>query len=523
MDDMPTARWPHESIRVHSAIQLPSFSIAMNPQFPSADTTIDPVAPRIPRGLSRDVIALAHDLLALGDACAIALSGWLSGLLWVQLSVTRVLPGHVWAAFGSRVTVAALIAPFVLRASRPETVREPRDHHWNAHELSWRFVVFTLLMLLIGYATGSLHRAPGGWLALWAMLGWSAVMANRLLLVRALQFFERRGSLRDVVAIVGAGELADRVVQHFKQVNSSGLQIAGVFDDRLTRHQDVANRPRGTIQDLLEVGKIRRIDWVLIAIPAAAEQRLASLAHQLKSLATSIAICPQQFALNGPQHGWAYVGNCLPAALLVDRPLRGWGAVVKRLEDIVLASTLLLLSLPLFAIIALAIWADSPGPIIFRQRRHGWNNRAFNVLKFRTMRWTPADSSALVQTSRDDDRVARVGRFLRRTSLDELPQLFNVLKGDMSLVGPRPHAIDMRTEDRLGHEIVDEYPHRHRVKPGMTGWAQVNGYRGATQTAEQVRRRVELDLYYAENWSVLLDLEILLKTLGCIIGGKNAF
>ena len=386
----------------------------------------------------------------------------------------------------------------MLRASRPGNVREPADHHWNAHELSWRFVVFALLMLVIGYATGSLHRAPGGWLALWAVLGWSAVMANRLLLVRALQLLERRGSLRDVVAIVGAGELADRVVQHFKQIKSSGLQIAGVFDDRLTRHQAVANRPRGTVQDLLEVGKIRRIDWVLIAIPAAAEERLGSLAHQLKSLATSIAICPQQFALNGPHYGWAYVGNCLPAALLVDRPLRGWGAVVKRLEDIVLASTLLLLSLPLFALIALAIWADSPGPIIFRQRRHGWNNRAFDVMKFRTMRWTPSASSALVQTARDDRRVSRLGRFLRRTSLDELPQLFNVLKGDMSLVGPRPHAIDMRTEDRLGHEIVGEYPHRHRVKPGMTGWAQVNGSRGATQTAEQIRRRVELDLYYAE-------------------------
>jgi len=236
-----------------------------------------------------------------------------------------------------------------------------------------------------------------------------------------------------------------------------------------------------------------------------------------------VAICPQLFALNVPHHGWDYVGDGLPVALLVDRPLRGWGAVVKRLEDIVLASILLILSLPIFAVIALTVWVDSPGPIIFRQRRHGWNNRSFDVLKFRTMRWMPSDSLSLVQTSRQDDRIAKVGRILRRTSLDELPQLFNVLKGDMSLVGPRPHAVDMRTEDRLGHEIVDEYPHRHRVKPGITGWAQVNGCRGATQTAEQVRRRVELDLFYAENWSVLLDLKILLKTLGCVISGKNAF
>ncbi len=475
------------------------------------------------RGLSRDFVALAHDLLALGDFCAIGASGALSALLWMQLSIGSVPAGHFWASFGSRVTVAAVIAPFVLRAARVENVRAQGGHQWNAHELSWRFVVYAVLMLVIGWASGSLHRVSGGWLALWAVLGWSAVLANRLLLARSLALLERRGSLRDVVAIVGAGELADRVVQHFKHLKSSGLQIAGVFDDRLTRHQAVANRPCGTVQDLLEVGKVRRIDWILIAIPAAAEQRLGSLAHQLKALATSIAICPQQFALNVPHQGWAYVGDSLPAALLVDRPLRGWDAVVKRIEDIVLASALLLLSLPLFALIALAIWVDSPGPIIFRQRRHGWNNRAFDVLKFRTMRWTPAASLKLVQTARNDQRISRVGAILRRTSLDELPQLFNVLRGDMSLVGPRPHAIDMRTEDRLGHEIVGEYPHRHRVKPGMTGWAQVNGYRGATQTAEQIRRRVELDLYYADNWSVLLDLKILLKTVGCILGGKNAF
>jgi Undecaprenyl-phosphate glucose phosphotransferase len=317
--------------------------------------------------------------------------------------------------------------------------------------------------------------------------------------------------------------LADRVVQHFKELKSKRLHIAGVFDDRLTRQQALVNRPCGTIKDLLEIGKTGRIDCVLIALPAAAEQRLGTLAHELKALATSVAICPQLFAFNVPHHGWAYVGDGLPVALLADRPLRGWGAVVKRLEDIVLASILLVVSLPVFAVIALAVWLDSPGPIIFRQRRHGWNNQSFDVLKFRTMRWMPSASSALVQTSREDDRIARVGRLLRRTSLDELPQLFNVLKGDMSLVGPRPHAVDMRTEDRLGHEIVDEYAHRHRVKPGITGWAQVNGCRGATQTAEQVRRRVELDLFYAENWSVLLDLKILLKTLACVIGGENAF
>lgn len=502
---------------------MAEINISTGPELAFADLTIGPTRPRIPRVFSRDFVALAHDLLALGDVCAVGLSGCLSALLWMRLSIPSILPGQLWSTFGSRAAVAAVIAPFVLRAVRPRNVRDDGDHRWNAHELSWQFLVLAVVMVIIGYVTGSLKDAPGGWLALWALLGWSAVVANRWALAKYVAFLERNGSLHDVVAIVGAGELADRVMQHLKQIKSKGLQIAGVFDDRLTRHQAIVNRPCGTVKDLLEVGKTRRIDWVLIAIPEAADERVWSLTHQLKALATAVAICPQQFALGVPQHGWAYVGNCLPAAVLVDRPLRGWGTLTKRLEDVVLGTLLLLLLLPLLGIIALAIRLDSPGPIIFRQRRHGWNNRSFDVLKFRTMQWMPSDSSALVQTSRDDTRIGRVGRFLRRMSLDELPQLINVLQGDMSLVGPRPHAIDMRTEDRLGHEIVGEYPHRHRVKPGMTGWAQVNGCRGATQTAEQIRRRVELDLYYAENWSVLLDLKILLKTVGCVVEGKDAF
>jgi Undecaprenyl-phosphate glucose phosphotransferase len=488
-----------------------------------ADLPLRRAKPRLFRGVSTDFVALAHDLLALGDMCAVGLSGAFSALLWMRLSVTSILPGHLWNVFGSRATVAALIAPFVLRAVHPRSARDAGDRLMNAQELSSRFLVFAALMLIIGYVTGSLSGVPLGWLALWALLGWCAVLANRVALTKGLQFLERTDSLHDVVAIVGAGELADRVMEHSKLANSRGLQIAGVFDDRMTRHEDKASRPCGTVQDLLEVGKTRRIDWVLITIPAAAEQRVLSLAHQLKSLATGVAVCPEQFALSMPHQGWAYVGNCLPAALLVDRPLRGWEPVVKRLEDVVLGSILSLLLLPLLAVIALAIWLDSPGPIIFRQRRHGWNNRSFDVYKFRTMRWSASNSSSLIQTSRDDERVTRVGRLLRRLSLDELPQLFHVLRGDMSLVGPRPHAVDMRTEDRLGHEIIDEYPHRHRVKPGITGWAQVNGCRGATQTAEQIRRRVELDLYYADNWSVLLDLKILVKTLGSVISGKNAF
>jgi lipopolysaccharide/colanic/teichoic acid biosynthesis glycosyltransferase len=219
-----------------------------------------------------------------------------------------------------------------------------------------------------------------------------------------------------------------------------------------------------------------------------------------------------------------YVGGGVPVRVLADRPINQWGAVIKWAEDYLLAAVLTVLLLPMLALIAAAVGLSGPGPIIFKQRRHALDNRDIDIYKFRTMHWNPfAGAETLRQTSRQDARVTRVGRFLRSSSLDELPQLFNVLKGDMSLVGPRPHAVNMRTEDRLGCEITDSYAHRHRVKPGITGWAQVNGARGATDTTAQLRRRVELDLYYIDHWSLLFDLSILLLTCRAVVRATRAY
>jgi exopolysaccharide biosynthesis polyprenyl glycosylphosphotransferase len=220
----------------------------------------------------------------------------------------------------------------------------------------------------------------------------------------------------------------------------------------------------------------------------------------------------------------ARVGDWLPVTVLTDRPIQRWSAVFKSGSDFVLASLILLLLLPLLGAIALAIRLDSPGPILFTQRRHGLNNSEFDIYKFRTMRAAPAAAAAaLQQTVRGDSRITRVGRFLRKWSLDELPQVFNVLQGTMALVGPRPHAVNMRTEQRLGHEITDTYPHRHRVKPGITGWSQINGARGATHTVAQLQRRVELDLFYVDHWSPLLDLKILTLTFREVLRATNAY
>jgi lipopolysaccharide/colanic/teichoic acid biosynthesis glycosyltransferase len=173
--------------------------------------------------------------------------------------------------------------------------------------------------------------------------------------------------------------------------------------------------------------------------------------------------------------------------------------------------------------VALAIRLDGPGPVLFRQKRHGFNNTEFEVFKFRSMRWEQRDALGTRQTSRDDNRITKFGAFLRTTSLDELPQLLNVLRGDMSIVGPRPHPIGMRTANRLCEDIVEEYAHRHRVRPGITGLAQVQGFRGATQTAAQLQRRIELDLHYIDNWSIMFDLKIILLTVLAVLRRENAF
>ena len=219
----------------------------------------------------------------------------------------------------------------------------------------------------------------------------------------------------------------------------------------------------------------------------------------------------------------AAVGDLLRVRVLTDRPIRRWDAVLKALLDYSLAGLATLALSPLLALVALAIRLDSPGPVLFKQRRHGLNNREFDIYKFRTMRVGASSNQVMQQTQRGDPRCTPLGLFLRKWSIDELPQLLNVLRGDMSLVGPRPHAVVMRTESRLCAEIIDEYPHRHRVKPGITGWAQVNGARGATETAEQLRRRIELDLWYIDHWSPWLDFRVILRTFRAVVRATNAF
>jgi Undecaprenyl-phosphate glucose phosphotransferase len=252
---------------------------------------------------------------------------------------------------------------------------------------------------------------------------------------------------------------------------------------------------------------------VIFSLPISAENRILQMLKKLWVLPVDIRLAAHTNKLQFRPRSYSYIGS-VPVLDVADRPIADWDVVMKWLFDKAIGGIALLCALPVMAIVALAIKLDSKGPVLFKQKRYGFNNDLIEVYKFRSMYTDMADTAAAKLVTKDDPRVTRVGRFIRKTSLDELPQLLNVVtKGNLSLVGPRPHAVSAKAESRLYDEAVDGYFARHRVKPGITGWAQINGWRGETDTQEKIQKRVEHDLYYIENWSVRLDFKIMWLTL----------
>ncbi len=466
------------------------------------------------RAIRPDLLVMARDLLAVWDAVAVAASGTGCALLYGRL-VHPALPPAFLSTAQSVSLLAGLLAPLVMR----ERAVRLDAHLTTAADVvartARRMAVLACLLLAAGFLTRESGVMPRGWVLAWLLTAFAAEAGARLLLARPFRFMVERGLLAERVAIIGTGPGTDQLLCHLRHPRSCGVQVVGVFDDAAGR----GGRP---LADLLELGRHGQVDRVVLTMQGLDEARMLSLLLRLKALDVEVAHCPAMLGLAGGAARLGSVGGA-PAMVLASRPIDDWGLVVKALGDRLAAAAGLLLLSPLLLAIAAAIRLGSRGPVFFRQRRHGCNGLEFDIWKFRTMRWRDA-SHVVKQTARRDGRVTRVGRFLRRTSLDELPQLLNVLGGTMSLVGPRPHPVDMRTEHLLGEEIVAEYLHRQRVKPGITGWAQVNGHRGATETADQVRQRIALDLHYIENWSLLLDLRIILVTpYKLLFDRRNAF
>ena len=334
-----------------------------------------------------------------------------------------------------------------------------------------------------------------------------------------------RGQFDRRTAIVGGGPLAEELIRSLEAETESGIRIVGVFDDRGDNRSSsvVASYPKlGTVSDLVDYARSTRLDLVIFTLPIAAEDRLLQMLAKLWVLPIDIRLSAKATKLKLRPRAYSYLGS-VPVLDVFDKPMADWDIVTKAIFDRVVGAAMLVVLAPVMLGLAIAVRLTSPGPILFRQKRLGFNNETIEVYKFRSMYADQSDFTASKQVTRGDPRVTPLGRFIRRTSLDELPQLFNVLKGELSLVGPRPHAVQAKTSTTLYDQVVDGYFARHKVKPGITGWAQVNGWRGETDTDEKIQRRVDHDLYYIENWSILFDVQIMLATPLSLVTTKNAY
>lgn len=376
-------------------------------------------------------------------------------------------------------------------------------------------------LLAIAFATSISEQMSRVWFFSAAVTSVGGVWAVRVVGAVTLTRLARAGRMTRRIAILGAGEQGRRFLERLRERSHPWIQVVGVYDDRKERvGPEVAGfTVRGTVDDLLAAARRNRIDDIIVALPWAAEMRLVSMVERLKEVPVHVRLSADLIGYVIPP-GVHHTFGDLPVIDAAAKPLDGWRMVVKVMEDKIFAAAILVAFSPVLLAVAIAIRLESRGPILFRQERYGFNNQVFRCWKFRSMYHGRPPENAVPQARRDDPRVTRVGRFIRRTSLDELPQLFNVLIGEMSLVGPRPHAV---AHNEQYAKIIDGYFARHRVRPGITGWAQVNGLRGETDTPEKMRNRVQYDVYYIENWSLAFDLLILFRTAFVGFVHKNAY
>lgn len=377
------------------------------------------------------------------------------------------------------------------------------------------------LMLLCGYLSGTLHAYSRAWLVCSVLLSATLLLLNRIMLTQVVRRACRTERLTEAIVVVGANERAEKMIEAIGRTANANVKVLGVFDDRVRRDMPSSLRPQllGSTDAMLQYIRRNRVDRVVVTLPWVGSDRIHALLKKLRTVPVRIDLVPSDVVWQFPTINMERLGS-VPVLTIANGRVDEQIGAIKRIEDLVISSVVLLLISPVLLLVALAIKLDSKGPIIFKQRRHGFNNEVFEVYKFRSMTVADSASANVVQAIRNDRRVTRVGRFLRRSSLDELPQLFNVLLGHMSIVGPRPHAVQHNLEYS---SIISEYFARHNVKPGITGWAQVSGLRGETDTVEKMVRRVEYDLHYIEHWSLGFDFKIILMTAVAVWLDPNAY
>lgn len=456
--------------------------------------------------LHGDLRALLMAALALAEAAAIVLAAVLAHVL-----------RHGLTALQARQAVMVLLAVVMYG----NAVQMTGGYRWpgpagplgqaGVAVKAWS-LVFVLLVAL-----GAFLKVDDAYSRIWAgllfMFGLLGVLGARRLLAGAAQRLQRRGFLARTVAVVDLSGDGPGLVRRIQRQAPGEIRLLGVFGP----HRDLQGA--SGLDDLLALSKHFRIDDIVVATPDRSNPAMDRLVRTLGQIPANIRICPTIGRFAGERQVFDMVFG-EPMLRVHHRPLDGFSSLTKRLMDVWLGAALVVLLAPVMLAVAVAVRLDTAGPALFKQKRLGFNNDVITVWKFRSMEHEAGRDGGIEQARRGDKRVTRVGRFIRRTSLDELPQLFNVLRGDMSLVGPRPHA--------LGHNeyyaaLIDDYLARHRVRPGITGLAQINGFRGETDTLDKMERRIEQDLAYIESWSLGLDLRILLLTPFYGLFSRNAF
>jgi putative colanic acid biosynthesis UDP-glucose lipid carrier transferase len=417
---------------------------------------------------------------------------------------------------GPYLVLALIVFSLTFPASPPQATSAGA----RAREVTSDWIAIVAILVFFGWATHSISSFPQDVLVAWVIavpfVSFAVHTTAPLLLTRLLAL----EGVRRTAIVIGAGESGQQLAQQFRNSPFLGIQFAGFFDDRSPSRlsQTDSEALLGKTADLPAYVKASNVDMIFITLPMASQPRIMRLLDELRDTTASVYFAPDIFLFDLIQARMDNIGG-VPIVAVCETPFYGVAGLTKRVSDIVIASLILILIAPLMLCIALAVKLESPGPALFKQRRYGLDGKEIIVYKFRSMK-VLEDGGVIRQATRDDPRITRIGRFLRRTSLDELPQFINVLQGRMSVVGPRPHAV---AHNELYRKLIKGYMIRHKVKPGITGWAQVNGLRGETDTLDKMKARIEYDLAYLRNWSLRFDLAIIMRTILVVIKDRQAY
>jgi len=433
--------------------------------------------------------------------------------------------GFAWH-YPAAIIGIAVLALLAFQAADIYQVQAFRGHEKQYMRLASAWSVVFLIAITASFFAKAGVQFSRAWLGSFYVLGLFALIGFRRGLFLLVRRWTNEGRLDRRTVVVGADGNGETLIRSLAAQRDSDVRVIGVFDDRNDERSAAScdGVPKlGTVEDLVDFARQTRVDLVIFSLPISAENRILQMLKKLWVLPVDIRLSAHTNKLRFRPRSYSYIGS-VPVLDIFDKPIADWDVVMKWLFDKLVGWAALICAAPIMLIVAIAIKLDSKGPILFKQKRYGFNNELIEIYKFRSMYVDQTDATANKLVTRDDPRVTRVGRLIRKTSLDELPQLFNVVFfGNLSLVGPRPHAVHAKALNRLYDDAVDGYFARHRVKPGITGWAQIHGWRGETNSQEKIQQRVEHDLYYIENWSILLDLYILAQTPFALIRSENAY